>query len=130
MGRLSELTDDAGMVLVSRRYLDALRDVAVEAKAIRNGWSQAGWEDFCEALDTLDVVELSGKVVADKRRIEALERLYELVKRRRSAERAFDEAGEAGDAEAQVVALPYVDYFDREIEKTLTAIDATRKVEC
>ncbi|MBX5436760.1 MAG: hypothetical protein IRZ33_06030 [Alicyclobacillaceae bacterium] len=112
----------ADWVLADRRYVDALKDVALAARAVRDGWSQAGWEEFCEALDRLSAVERSERVAVDRRRLEALERLYELVRLRRAAEEAF--------AEAQAEALPYVGCLDEEIKRTLKAIDELRDKDC
>lgn len=115
---------EADLVLVERRYLDALRDVTAEARVIRDGWSQTGWEEFCEALDRLATVEREKKMaLVDARKLAALERLYKLVKGRRDAERAFYESGEDGDAEMQAAVLPYIDYFDKEIEQCMREIE-------
>ncbi|MCL6548992.1 MAG: hypothetical protein K6T30_08785 [Alicyclobacillus sp.] len=115
---------ETDLVLVERRYFDALRDVVTEARVVRDGWSQVGWEEFCEALDRLAMVEREKKMApVDAQRMVALERLYRLIKGRREAERAFDEAGEDDDAEMQAAVLPYIDYFDEEIARCLREIE-------
>lgn len=47
------LLEEAGFTVVKRKELDLLRDVAAAAKAIREGYSDIRWEEFCEAIDAM-----------------------------------------------------------------------------
>lgn len=52
-----DASDGREWELVERAKIDRLRDVAAEAKAIRDGYSETRWEEFCEAVDALEAME-------------------------------------------------------------------------